>query len=75
MSTEGPDAAAPLSRADIPELVKAVAEALAKPTPSDGGPGASSDAGGKLFVLYIAVRDTSGPASQLPGETILGWAR
>ena len=47
MTTEGGEAAAPLTRADIPELVKAVTEALTKPPPDD--PGTS---GGKLLVGY-----------------------
>ena len=46
MTSEGGNAAAPLTRADTPELVKKVAEALAKPPPGD--PSTSS---GKLFIV------------------------
>lgn len=48
MTTEGGEAIAPLTRVDIPELVKTVTEALTKP-PSDD-PGTS---GGKLLVIGV----------------------
>ena len=51
MTTEGGDVAAPLTQADIPELVKAVADALAKPTPDN--PGTS---GGKLLTVLATAR-------------------
>ena len=46
MTSEGGEAAAPLTRADIPELVKAVAEALTESLPGD-----PSFSGGKLFIV------------------------
>ena len=50
MMTKGGEAATPLTRADIPELVKAVTEALTKPPPDN--PGTS---GGKVLVGYSAL--------------------
>ena len=46
MTSEGGNTAAPLTQADIPELVKAVAEALTKPPPGD-----PSTSGGKLCII------------------------
>ena len=50
MTTEGGEAAAPLTQADIPELVKAVTEVLTKPPPDDPG-----TLGSKLLVGYSAL--------------------
>ena len=51
MTLEGGDAAALLTRADIPELVKAVEEALTKPPPGD-----PSTSGGKFFIVRATDR-------------------
>jgi hypothetical protein len=66
MATEGGDAAAPLTRADIPDLVKAVAEALVKPPGDPGSSGGSCSYSGYSVLVEGCIKYTHLAAKRRP---------